>query len=62
LIASKSVIIHLNGTSSNTTQHCAGGLWITDTMGANVGPRMFFLGFTTNGILINGGHEVSSIC
>ncbi len=27
-------------------------------MGASIGPRVFILGFTTNGIFIVGGHEV----
>ena len=39
-------------------QVCAGCLSIQSTMGANVGPRTFMLGFNENGILIYGGHEV----
>jgi hypothetical protein len=35
-------------------QVCAGGLAIYTTMGANVGPQMFFLGFTQNGINVQG--------
>lgn len=36
----------------------AGGLRIMATMGANVGPQMFFLGFTQQGLRVDGGHEV----
>jgi len=39
-------------------QVAAGGLRISATMGANVGPQMFFLNFTTAGIQLDGGHEV----
>ncbi len=35
-------------------QVCMGGLSITATMGANVGPQMFFLGFNQHGIVIAG--------
>uniref|UniRef100_A0A6B2L5B9 Rhamnogalacturonase A/B/Epimerase-like pectate lyase domain-containing protein n=1 Tax=Arcella intermedia TaxID=1963864 RepID=A0A6B2L5B9_9EUKA len=35
----------------------AGGLHIIATMGANVGPQMFFLGFQNAGIRVSGGHE-----
>ena len=39
-------------------QVCAGGLSITATMGANVGPQMFFLGFNQQGILISGATAI----
>ena len=39
-------------------QVCAGCLSIQSTMGANVGPRTFMLGFRESGIMIYGGHEV----
>jgi len=35
----------------------SGGIRIDATMGANLGPQMFFLGFTKAGISIRGGHE-----
>jgi len=38
--------------------YAAGGLVINTTMGANVGPRIFVLGFLVAGISVNGGHEV----
>jgi len=38
-------------------RRAAGGLIITATMGANVGPRIFVLGFVKAGISIIGGHE-----
>lgn len=34
-----------------------GGIQVNATMGANVGPDMFFVGFRVAGITINGGHE-----
>ena len=36
----------------------AGGLLISTTMGANVGPDIFVVGFALNGIAVEGGHEV----
>jgi hypothetical protein len=36
----------------------AGAMLIKDTMGANVGPRMFILAYTVGGITVVGGHEV----
>ena len=38
-------------------QVAAGGISISDTMGANIGPQMFILNFTSVGILLAGGHE-----
>eukprot|EP00054_Salpingoeca_dolichothecata_P013636 m.76163 g.76163 ORF g.76163 m.76163 type:complete len:496 (+) comp20579_c0_seq5:184-1671(+) len=38
--------------------YAAGGLFIGATMGANVGPQMFFLNFNEAGIQVIGGHEV----
>ena len=35
-----------------------GGLSINATMGANVGPDMFFINFVASGVRVNGGHEV----
>lgn len=42
----------------DANQVAAGGLRVSATMGANVGPQMFFLNFTTSGIQLDGGHEV----
>jgi hypothetical protein len=35
-----------------------GGLEINATMGGNVGPDIFFIGFQHAGLTVNGGHEV----
>ena len=35
-----------------------GGLEINATMGGNVGPDNFFIGFAHAGLTVNGGHEV----
>ena len=39
----------------------AGCISITDVMGSVLGPGNFYLGFTKDGLLINGGHEVQVI-
>ena len=38
-------------------QVASGGISISDTMGANLGPQLFILNFTSVGILLAGGHE-----
>ena len=40
------------------SQVAAGGLRISDCMGAVLGPQVFYLGFTRAGLTISGGHEV----
>lgn len=35
-----------------------GGLSINSTMGANIGPDMYFVNFIKAGVTVNGGHEV----
>jgi hypothetical protein len=46
------------GVFFDSNQIASGGLRISATMGANVGPQCFFLNFTTSGVQLDGGHEV----
>jgi hypothetical protein len=54
--------VGFEGMMLDAYQAAAGGLRIIATMGANVGPQMFFSNFTSAGIQIDGGHEVMVSC
>ena len=36
----------------------SGGVSVSKVMGTTIGPSVFFTGFTRQGVVINGGHEV----
>ncbi len=50
--------VGVEGVFFDGAQVAAGGLRVSTTMGANVGPQVFVLNFTAAGIQIDGGHEV----
>jgi hypothetical protein len=47
----------LQGLLLDGSHIAAGCVSISATMGANLGPQNYFIGFTTAGIALNGGHE-----
>ena len=49
--------INLNEMMFDASHVAAGGVSVSKTMGTTIGPSVFFTGFTTAGVQINGGHE-----
>eukprot|EP00040_Diaphanoeca_grandis_P012771 m.64650 g.64650 ORF g.64650 m.64650 type:complete len:671 (-) comp23458_c0_seq2:116-2128(-) len=49
--------INMNEMMFDAAHVAAGGVKVSSTMGTTIGPAVFFTGFTTAGVQINGGHE-----
>jgi hypothetical protein len=55
--ASCGQFINLSEMFFDASHVAAGGIKIANTMGSTIGPAVFFTGFTTAGVHIDGGHE-----
>eukprot|EP01052_Picozoa_sp_SAG31_P000616 SAG31_NODE_17_length_35773_cov_25.999271_41_plen_200_part_00 len=49
--------INLNQMLFDASHVAAGGVHVSKTMGTTLGPSVFFTGFTSSGVQIDGGHE-----
>jgi hypothetical protein len=56
--ASCNEFIHVSDIFFDSSHVAAGGVYVAHTMGATIGPSVFFIGFTDVGAKIDGGHEV----
>jgi hypothetical protein len=56
--------VNLNQMMFDASHVAAGGVRVSKTMGTTIGPAVFFTGFTTAGVQINGGHEcmIQQVC